>query len=121
MTTPGSQEFDLVVLGGGPPGLAGAITGALLGHRVAPVKRRGVPRQLHVERFRGVGSFVDPHAVRASRTARPITTCTPRLPLVSTSVNNGQERKARYEPLLQPRELTCIAGADWRAPSTNTL
>ena len=143
MMAPSSQEFDLVVLGGGPPGLAGAITGALLGHRVALVEREhhlggagfntgtvpskslretalalsgwrarkllgvdiSVRREtamsdltaararvslgtrehteaylakLHVERFRGVGSFVDRHSARRSRRARPITTCRPR-------------------------------------------
>jgi NAD(P) transhydrogenase len=136
MTAPSSQEFDLVVLGGGPPGLAGAITGALLGHRVALVEREhhlggagfntgtvpskslretalalsgwrarkllgvdiSVRREtamsdltaararvslgtrehteaylakLHVERFRGVGSFVDPHTVRVVSESAP--------------------------------------------------
>jgi NAD(P) transhydrogenase len=136
MTAPSLREFDLVVLGGGPPGLAGAITGALLGHRVALVERERhlggagfntgtVPSKslretalaisgwrarrllgvdismhreaamgdltaarervslgtrehtgayldkLHVERFRGVGSFVDPHTLRVASEGAP--------------------------------------------------
>ena len=129
--------FDLVVLGGGPVGVAGAITGALLGHRVALVERdhdiggagintgtmpsktlretalvlsgwrsrrlfgvdlslqreatdgrlhaarearragraRSAPRRgstcASVERFRGAGSFVDPHTMRVASPGEP--------------------------------------------------
>lgn len=34
-----THSYDLVVLGGGPAGVAGAMTGAMLGHRVALVER----------------------------------------------------------------------------------